>query len=121
MRERILRVKFPKLVNDKGQLVDIIDSKMSEKNAPADARFLSDKNRTVEKETQARFTGPNPTSAVGQAGTVKRKLGSGKLRLEVPGSILEGQSGAPAPQISSLAPSNYLPEITIEELEGFDA
>jgi TonB family protein len=132
-RGKVLRVRFAdpvgrlrtSLPDPTGQLVDILDSKPTELKAPAQARFLSDKNRSVERETQARFTGPNPNSPVGSprpdntsettgsSGRKARGAGSGKLILDVPDSILkQGPQGTPG-RLAMVAPSNYLPEIAM--------
>lgn len=118
-REKILRVRFQPLENEflhpSGRLVDILDSKESEAEPPPDARFVSDKNRTVEEEMQARFTGPNPSVSIGRPGSFRRgkESGSGKLKLEIPESILgETVKGSPS-DLAAVAPSNYLPEIRI--------
>jgi TonB family protein len=134
-REKVLRVRFPspdrpstsRILDPRGELVDIIDSQKSEAKAPSGARFLSDKNRTVEKETQARFTGPNPTTAFGKPGSSRQAfrktpsslsktgvVGTGKVKLEVPESIMgEGPGPSSSSRVASLAPSNYLPEVAI--------
>lgn len=123
--ERILRVRFrpeetrPK--NIEGRLVDIMDSRSNEKIPPPDTPFLSDKNRSVERETQARFTGPHPTVAQGQPGQTNKTSESpgslktpkfsekGKVDLTLPNSFL--QETTKPKQSAALAPSNYLPEI----------
>jgi TonB family protein len=124
-REKILRVRFPEtksdrsLLNAKGELVDLLDSKASEKKAPDNAQFWSDKNRTADRETQARITGPNPISPIGSSGSTSRgapKSGSGKFHWDVPSSILEKDTPAVGPsnsKLAMLAPSNYLPQIAI--------
>ncbi|MFH1263416.1 MAG: energy transducer TonB [Pseudomonadota bacterium] len=124
-REKVLRVRFPEtksdrnLLSPKGELVDLLDSKANEKKAPDNAQFWSDKNRTAERETQARLTGPNPTSPIGRAGSTAResmKPGNGKFRWDVPSSILGKEMPAMGPsnsKLAMLAPSNYLPQIAI--------
>jgi TonB family protein len=48
--------------NMRGQLVDLVDRNES-KRPSKDTRYLSDINRTVEKESQAAITGNNPNSS----------------------------------------------------------
>lgn len=121
-------------------MVDVMDQSHVTEKAPSDARFLSEKNRTVDKETQARITGANPTVSAGQAGEGKGLIGKAlekalqsknepgkKLDLHIPSSFLEkaaplrtpqpeipgGGGGGPMGSVASLAPSNYLPEIEV--------
>ncbi len=118
-REKILRVRFQPLetefLHPSGRLVDILDSKESEAKPPPDSRFVSDKNRTVEEEMQARFTGPNPSVSIGRPGSLRRgkESGSGKVKLEIPESILGDEPEDSSPNLAAVAPSNYLPEIRI--------
>jgi TonB family protein len=101
-----------------GQFVDIIDNSNISKSPNDDARFLSDRNRRVEREMQARVTGL--PSAVGGGGGGGRRpsppRGSGGIDLSVPRPFLEsasqgavGQGGSQ--RTATLSPSNYLPGI----------
>jgi len=143
-RAKITRVKFnrPKTPLKKdldGQVVDLFDESTVTKEAPEDARFLSDKNRRVQRETQARNTSPTPSplqsmqseqqasppaeskstkpSKYAEEQSTPQKK---KLDLSVPKSFLETDSKKVSrprqrkrQQVASLPPTNYLPEIEL--------
>ena len=116
--EKILRVRFPELedhiLDPKGRLVDIADQKLSEVIPPTDSAFLSDKNRSVERETRARITGLNPNSSRSALPSPRSKSilsEKGRHQLDLPNTFLEENTSSQ--QMASIAPNNYLPEIAM--------
>ncbi len=96
--------------NANGQLVDVVDFRNLENKPPDGTDFLSDRNRQVNRQMQARITAPaDPRSAPSDSKRIPR--GDGRLNLALPESVLEEFSQPKQHQTASLGPSNYLPEI----------
>jgi len=100
----------PPVSDANGQLVDVVDSRNFENKPPAGTDFLSDRNRQVHRQMQARLTGPaDPRTA--PSDPKQNPRGEGRLNLALPESVLEEFSQPKRHQTASLGPSNYLPEI----------
>jgi TonB family protein len=128
-RTKVMRVKIPRtkpeepkpILDMKGQVVDIEDDSRVSKEPPADSQFLSDRNRRVDRQSQARMTGVPPETSGGPSGPSqpqqaqpKQEVGeSGKVNLKLPDSFLKESVPMPKREerMAALAPSNYLPEI----------
>jgi TonB family protein len=126
MRVRFLQEKdqLKSNLDTNGQVVDILDNKNIVTSAPEDARFLSDQNRKVDRETQARLTGlpaPGASSPPGRSRATVRTRKNG-YDLTVPENFLKGEVHRPGEgtesgmglggtRLAAIAPSNYLPEI----------
>lgn len=113
---KILRVRFQEpmqALSPKGQLVDIMDSMPGDLKPPRNSRFLSDRNRSVPQETQARVTGPNPNRSSGRRPSLSHIPPSGKVKWDIPKSILQEETQLAPQKFAMHAPSNYLPEIAM--------
>ncbi len=99
---------LPKPQNDrlKGQIVDVPNSSSSE--TPNQSQYLSDRNRTVTKQTQSRYTGPNQTPA---QSLESKDTQEGKLNLDLPKTFLK-EMKKQQQQLAALSPKNYLPEVS---------
>lgn len=117
MKVRIIREKS-KAPTFEGMVVDTEDALPSEKDAPKTAKYLGLKNRTVEKETQAKHTGisPQPSSPKSAGSTAPKRGEPYRLSLsqDYLDQLQEDQPVHQAPstnQSSGHAPSNYLPGV----------
>jgi TonB family protein len=100
----------------KGQVVELNDNNKSIET-PENSNFLSDRNRRVEKEMQARNTGSASSGEDGGSPSASKPKPKGKgFNLDVPKEYLTEQSKpgtgrGKSGRMASTAPSNYLPSI----------
>lgn len=95
----------------RGQIVDLGDLAASAM-APEHSRYLSDRNVSVDRETQARETGRGGAGGSGAPRTAGPR-GGGDLKLALPERVLEGIVTPPGEEGNpgGNAPSNYLPGV----------
>ncbi|MCB0327134.1 MAG: energy transducer TonB [Bdellovibrionales bacterium] len=95
---------------EKNQIVDLFENR-SLNQKPESSRFSSDRNRKVEKESQARNQSSNPQNRVPE----NRPMSSNGYKLNLSDQELFSLQKEKDLLASAQSPKNYLPEIAIGE------
>lgn len=118
-KEKIMRVVFQS--RPKGQVVDVTDEKHTTLTPPSHAKYLSDRHRQVQQETQARVTQhlPQPPQSVPEANqrpsdsSIKKGFGK-KSNLNLSQKFLKHDALKNMMKNNfTYAPTNHLPNVAM--------
>jgi TonB family protein len=101
-----------------GRVVELSPEQKASKEPPDEARFLSDRNTKVEKQTVSRYAGNYPRLAPRPEPGVDAPPAAAERRAGAPERAVPGREGAPGERVATARPSG---ELRLPELgEGGD-